>query len=409
MLAFAFRVVLLATAAAQSSHLDYNYWGRTPHDVQMWAEAVSLVPITDGWEYLYDENRSNGRNTWESQMPPSELSFRNRENRTRLQTTLPGQAMSIFFTGKSCSLGGTFQGGVGFDGTNPAYWSVLIDGMPISQDLYDFLPADDSQTGFISVFGFRRYQFYNVTFVTGPQFNGNVSIEFARWSTWLMRYLDRPLSNAIILQTIGNRISFADGDAVQPLLTPKGDVAVHQYTFQNKEQEAALALKGDASIEVMVPANSSYIECDGYVGPDYGVVNFALDPPPPGNITAASLSRSTNRPWYTVDTMLSLPLNPNLRYKLKVWTEAATAGAGVYLNGSMIYPFSKNEPAPFWIKEDLDAYTKITVPPHIHQVNVGAIAGGTVGGAVFLALLAVLFFLHCRRRSKREIQNIEIE
>jgi hypothetical protein len=62
--------------------------------------------------------------------------------------------------------------------------------------------------------------------------------------------------------------------------------------------------------------------------------------------------------------MFSVPLNPNLRYKFKVSTDAATAGAGVYLNSTKIMPYSNNacvdnvavadtSVAPFWIKEDL--------------------------------------------------------
>ncbi|BEJ07519.1 hypothetical protein CcaverHIS641_0407880 [Cutaneotrichosporon cavernicola] len=391
MLAFAFRVVLLATAAAQSSNSAYyNFVPRTRHDVLMWGQAVSLAPITDGWEYLYDENRSNGRNTWASQTPPSELSFRNREGRTTLQTTQPGQAMSMFFTGEACTLGGTLQVGAGFDGTNPAYWSVFIDGEPAR---YEFI-LDEYQDGFIGISGLQSDRFHNAT--------------------------DTQVSDAIGLQNIGNRISFADGNAVQPILTPKGDVAVHQYTFQNGEQEAALALKGDASFEVMVPVNSCYIECDGYVGPDYGVVNFALDPPPPGDVKSAYWSRSTNRAWYTHDTMFSLALNPNLQYKLMVWTEAATAGAGVYLNGSMIYPFSNDEPGPFWINENLATNATNATRSNAEgetplgqttsgKVNVGAIAGGVAGGVVFLALLAVLFFLRRSWKSNRETRNIDID
>lgn len=108
------------------------------------------------------------------------------------------------------------------------------------------------------------------------------------------------------------------------------------------EKEAALVLKGDASIEMMVPANTSYLECEGYIGPEYGVVNFALDPPPPGNIGPSYMSRSTNRGWFAHDTMFSIALNPNHQYKFTVSTEAATAGAGVYLNSSNIFPFSND-------------------------------------------------------------------
>lgn len=99
-------------------------------------------------------------------------------------------------------------------------------------------------------------------------------------------------------------------------------------------------LKGDASISVMLPRNTSFLECDGYIGPDYGIVNFALDPPPPGSVAKAYMSRSSKRPWFTHDTMFSLALNPNLHYNFTVYTEAATAGSGVYLNSSRIFPFS---------------------------------------------------------------------
>lgn len=90
----------------------------------------------------------------------------------------------------------------------------------------------------------------------------------------------------------------------------------------------------------MLPRNSSFVHCDGYIGPDYGVVNFALDPPPPGNIGRGYMSLSTQRSWYSHDTMFSLPLNPNLHYNFTVYTEATTAGAGVYLNSSLVFPYS---------------------------------------------------------------------
>jgi hypothetical protein len=67
-----------------------------------------------------------------------------------------------------------------------------------------------------------------------------------------------------------------------------------------------------------------------------------LDPPPPaGNSTGGVHvhSLSTNRPWLIVSTLLDLPLHPAVRYDLRIWTEAASAAEGVYLNTTTVVPY----------------------------------------------------------------------
>jgi hypothetical protein len=65
-----------------------------------------------------------------------------------------------------------------------------------------------------------------------------------------------------------------------------------------------------------------------------------LDPPPPaGNGTEGIHVVSTERPWLIASPLLDLALHPAIRYNLKVWTEAATVGEGVYLNSTTVVPY----------------------------------------------------------------------
>lgn len=100
-----------------------------------------------------------------------------------------------------------------------------------------------------------------------------------------------------------------------------------------------MVLKGDAAVTLAVPANSSWIDVAGYVGPKYGVLHMVMAPPPPGYTDSSIGSYSTNRHWYTTDRFIQLALNPNVLYNVTLFTTAATAGDGIYLSSAKVLPY----------------------------------------------------------------------
>lgn len=109
------------------------------------------------------------------------------------------------------------------------------------------------------------------------------------------------------------------------------DVAGHDVS------KPLLVLKRDSTVSTILPSNSSWVEVDGMVGPGYGVATLVLDPPPPDS--PSSLSLSTNSSWLAMDTFLAVPLDPSVRYNLTISTSDASAGAGVYLDSTVVVPY----------------------------------------------------------------------
>ncbi len=113
---------------------------------------------------------------------------------------------------------------------------------------------------------------------------------------------------------------------------------MRKLTRPGQETKWVAALKNDASVTITLPVNASAFELSGVMGPNNGVVNMLLDPPAPHGPNE-TLSLPTNRPWPIFSSFLTLPLHPAVRYSLKIWTEAATAGEGVFLNSTLIFPY----------------------------------------------------------------------
>lgn len=109
-------------------------------------------------------------------------------------------------------------------------------------------------------------------------------------------------------------------------------------TSESDNKKSVAVLKDDASVSIMLPRNSSWVQVDGLLGPQYGVVSMSLNPPPPDG-PAETISVPTNSPWVVSDTFVNFPLNPDVRYNLTLSTHAATAGEGVYLDNTMIIPY----------------------------------------------------------------------
>lgn len=98
-----------------------------------------------------------------------------------------------------------------------------------------------------------------------------------------------------------------------------------------------MVLKGDTSVRMTLPVNSTWMDIDGYVGPRYGRVQVDIHPPPPGGMRTWYLD--TNRPWYARDGFVKIGLNPIVLYDVTLSTKAGTVGDGVYLNSTRIIPY----------------------------------------------------------------------
>lgn len=185
---FGLGVLFLASAAAQSAESSpyYNYNPGLSRTFLMWGEAVATVPLTDGWEYLFDGNRANGT-TWASQQPGSQVAFRNREGRTVLQTSQPGQAYSLLFTGSNLTIGGTVTSDTPIDYTNPEYWQVYVDGELSPPSRYYMYNPTKTSDALFRVEGLQANTFHNVTIVTGPQFSGVLTSARHWWGSAMMR------------------------------------------------------------------------------------------------------------------------------------------------------------------------------------------------------------------------------
>ncbi len=98
------------------------------------------------------------------------------------------------------------------------------------------------------------------------------------------------------------------------------------------ETAPALVLRGTSTLKYELPPALSHFQIRGFVGPDYGRATIALDPPAPIDLPDEFTSFSTNRSWFSVSSFFSVPLVPTTQYTMTISTDAATAGAGVYLD-----------------------------------------------------------------------------
>lgn len=106
----------------------------------------------------------------------------------------------------------------------------------------------------------------------------------------------------------------------------------------NQTRRTVMALTANSSSSIVLPRNSSWVEVDGLVGPGYGILHIRLQPPADEGSTVV-LSLPTSKSFVTSDTFLSIPLNPTITYNLTLWTDAPTAGKGVYLNSTVVIPY----------------------------------------------------------------------
>lgn len=105
--------------------------------------------------------------------------------------------------------------------------------------------------------------------------------------------------------------------------------------------EQAVVVKDNAQAAVTLPKNSSYLECIGYNGPNYGTLYIDIKPAPPG-IPNLPIERDTNKPWLAYDTFFEAPLDPTQLYTVTYSAKADKLGAGVYLGSTKVLEHTDN-------------------------------------------------------------------
>ncbi len=139
----------------------------------------------------------------------------------------------------------------------------------------------------------------------------------------------------------GNKLNFIDANGVDQRLTLTGEVKPQTFQFGDGGSEQGILVPPGASVTMPIAANMSYLEFEGFVGPNFGTVKMSFDPPLPGGYPEAALSRSTNRPWLAHDTFLATPLNPQDKYTFTAEC-AADDSDGCFLLSTKIIPWAQN-------------------------------------------------------------------
>lgn len=176
---------MASSTAAQDVDPLFNYEATVSHNPSMWGQALALIPLTEGWEYLWSNNLANAT-TWAGQQPATQKAFRDREGQTVLQTTSPGQAFSMIFTGPTMGIGGILTVPAELDMTSPDNLVVYLDGEVRAPSTYKVTPNSATTSNFLSL-GSLSDSSHNVTVQTGPAFSGTMRITYGAWTTNLMR------------------------------------------------------------------------------------------------------------------------------------------------------------------------------------------------------------------------------
>lgn len=115
---------------------------------------------------------------------------------------------------------------------------------------------------------------------------------------------------------------------------------------------AVMFLNDSASIAIILPPNSSFVDIVGLVAPKGQTLHVDIRPPPPGNIRPPPPSfgdrptlkaestfwdRSTSRPSYALESFFSLSLDSSILYNVTLTVESH----GVFLSYIKIIPFYK--------------------------------------------------------------------
>lgn len=187
---FAALLAFSATAQSQSPPQSddplYNYEPNTRYTPRMLAESISIIPLTNGWEYInnYTGLAPSG-DTWESQRGESDAKWRNYAFEWRLRTSLPGQAVGIAFVGDGLKV--------------KAQVDLLDDNLDLDRLPVDILGAplsmavdwSDSRTEGTTLFQVIQMTmpdntYYNITLRTLPELASYFTIELVDWNTTMM-------------------------------------------------------------------------------------------------------------------------------------------------------------------------------------------------------------------------------
>lgn len=146
--------------------------------------------MTEGWEYFDARSGSDPTpgDTWDSQQDFSRTAFGRRGPNMRIRTTLPNQALSVYFVGTQFDARTRLDVP---DDSDIAQWTVILDDMELPRTAYSVRQRSDNDTAIIVGTGSDTY--HNVTYLTGPEFTGSFTYRAGFWNASLLieRYVKR--------------------------------------------------------------------------------------------------------------------------------------------------------------------------------------------------------------------------
>lgn len=157
------------------------------HYPSMNAQSLSVIPMTDGWEYVSSlTGRGSSGDTWESQVPSWGTlgdMFRN-PSQWHLRTSSPQQEVSISFVGKVLRLSCYMNN---LDYRNMRNYPLRALEAPPSTDT-TWETAEDSGNDIMLDFTMilPTDTYYNITFRTSTDLPSNLTIFLIRWETDMM-------------------------------------------------------------------------------------------------------------------------------------------------------------------------------------------------------------------------------
>lgn len=164
-----------------------------------------------------------------------------------------------------------------------------------------------------------------------------------------------------------------------------------------ERSEAAIApTPGVASVSVQTPANTSWVGLNITRGPTFGAIVISSTPKIEGYNPA--VYTSTHGPYYSPDEMLWFrSLDPRVPYNITISSKPEKDHPQAFALNSIT----------FYDGNPVERQKSESVAESRSKTNIGAIAGGAVGGVGGALILAGLAWFLLRRRRRRREQELE--